>query len=148
MIRIWWCLHHHERFSISNIMINTLDQCFLSRLTILLVTVIVVKLQVWHHLLSQWSWLKHQLTSLSYDSLWALLHVHNSWSRSFTLTIQIYSRFVKSNHTMIKIQSWLKKDEVEENEKLRETERAINKQQLLFTLIYALSSQLHHLLKR
>ncbi len=49
---------------------------------------------------------------------------------------------------MIKIQSWLKKDEVEENEKLRETERAINKQQLLFTLIYALSSQLHHLLKR
>ncbi len=28
---------------------------------------------------------------------------------------------------MIKIQSWLKKDEVEENEKLRETERVINK---------------------
>ncbi len=28
---------------------------------------------------------------------------------------------------MIKIWSWLKKDEVEENEKLRRTERAINK---------------------
>ncbi len=41
--------------------------------------------------------------------------------------IQIYSKFVKSNHTMIKIQSWLKRDEVEKNEKLKETERAINK---------------------
>ncbi len=49
---------------------------------------------------------------------------------------------------MIKIWSWLEKDEVEENEKLRETERAINKQQLLFTLIYTLSSQSHHLLER
>ena len=41
--------------------------------------------------------------------------------------IQICSKFVKSNHTMIKIQSWLKKDEVEENEKLKEIERVINK---------------------
>ncbi len=41
---------------------------------------------------------------------------------------------------MIKIWSWLKKDEVEENEKLREIERAINKQQLLFT-----QSMLYHL---
>ncbi len=41
--------------------------------------------------------------------------------------IQIYSKFVKSNHTMIKIWSWLKKNEVEENEKLRKTERMINK---------------------
>ncbi len=32
---------------------------------------------------------------------------------------------------MIKIQSWLKKDEVEENEKLRETERAINKSTII-----------------
>ncbi len=31
---------------------------------------------------------------------------------------------------MIKMWLWLKKDEVEENEKLRKTERAINKQQL------------------
>ena len=69
LIRIWWCLHHHERFSISNMMIITSDQCLLSRLMILLVAVIVVKLQVWHHLLLQWSWLKHQLTSSSYDSL-------------------------------------------------------------------------------
>ncbi len=49
---------------------------------------------------------------------------------------------------MIKIQSWLKKDEVEENEKLKETERAITNQQLLFTLVYTLSSQQHHLLER
>ena len=49
---------------------------------------------------------------------------------------------------MIKIQLWLKKDEVKENEKLRKTERAINKQQLLFTLIYTLSSQSHHLLEK
>jgi len=55
------------------------------------------------------------------------LHIHDLWFRSFTLTIQIYSRFVKSNHTMIKIWSWLKEDEVEENEKLRKIERAINK---------------------
>ena len=87
-----------------------------------------MKLQVWHHLLLQWSWFKHQLTSSSYDFLWALLHIHDSWSRSLTLTIQIYSKFVKSNHTMIKIWSWLEKDEVEENKKLRKTERAINKQ--------------------
>ena len=40
---------------------------------------------------------------------------------------------------MIKIQSWLKKDEVEENEKLRKIKRTINKQQLLFILIYTLS---------
>ncbi len=45
--------------------------------------------------------------------------------------IQIYSKFVKSNHTMIKIWSWLKKDEVEENEKLKETERAINKSTII-----------------
>jgi len=32
---------------------------------------------------------------------------------------------------MIKIQSWLKKDEVEENEKLRRTERAINKSTII-----------------
>ncbi len=32
---------------------------------------------------------------------------------------------------MIKIWSWLKKDEVEENEKLRETERAINKSTII-----------------
>ncbi len=32
---------------------------------------------------------------------------------------------------MIKIQSWLKKDEVEENEKLKETERAINKSTII-----------------
>ncbi len=68
-IRIWWCLHHHEWFSISSMMIITSDQCLLSRLTILLVAVIVMKLQVWHHLLLQWSWFKHQSTSSSYDSL-------------------------------------------------------------------------------
>ncbi len=102
-IRIWWCLHHHEWFSISSMMIIMSDQCFLSRLMILLVAVIVVKLQVWHHLLLQWSWLEHQLTSSSYNSLWALLHIHDSWSRSFTFTIQIYSKFVKCNYTMIKI---------------------------------------------
>ncbi len=45
-IRIWWCLHHYEWFSISSIMIITSDQCLLSRLMILLVAVIVVKLQV------------------------------------------------------------------------------------------------------
>ncbi len=45
-IRIWQCLHHHERFSISNIMIITSDRCLLSRLMILLVAVIVVKSQV------------------------------------------------------------------------------------------------------
>ena len=45
-IRIWWCLHHHEWFSISNIMIITSDWCLLNRLMILLVAVIVVKLQV------------------------------------------------------------------------------------------------------
>ncbi len=45
-IRIWRCLHHHKRFSISSIMIITSDQCLLSRLMILLVTVIVVKSQV------------------------------------------------------------------------------------------------------
>ncbi len=45
--------------------------------------------------------------------------------------IQIYSKFVKSNHTMIKIQLWLKKNEVEENEKLKETERAINKSTII-----------------
>jgi len=71
------------------------------------------------------------LTFTFYDSFWALLHVHDSWSRSFTLMIQIYSKFVKSNHTMIKIWSWLKKDEVEENEKLRRTERAINKSTII-----------------
>ncbi len=49
---------------------------------------------------------------------------------------------------MIKVWSWLKKNEVEENEKLRKIERAINKQQLLFTLIYILSSQSHYLLER
>ncbi len=41
--------------------------------------------------------------------------------------IQIYLKFVKSNHIMIKIWSWLKKDEVEENEKLRKIKRMINK---------------------
>ncbi len=46
LIRIWWHLHHHERFSISNIMIIISDQCLLNRLMILLATVIVVKLQV------------------------------------------------------------------------------------------------------
>jgi len=51
-IRIWWCLHHHKRFSISSMMIITSDQCLLNRLTILLVAIIVVKLQVWHYLLS------------------------------------------------------------------------------------------------
>ena len=45
-IKIWWHLHHHEWFSISSIMIITSDWCLLSRLIILLVTVIVVKLQV------------------------------------------------------------------------------------------------------
>ena len=45
--------------------------------------------------------------------------------------IQIYSKFVKSNHTMIKIWSWLKKDEVEENKKLRRTERVINKSTII-----------------
>ncbi len=45
-IRIWRCLHHHEWFSISSIMIITSDQCLLSRLMILLIVVIVVKLQV------------------------------------------------------------------------------------------------------
>ena len=45
-IRIWRRLHHHKRFSISSMMIITFDQCLLSRLTILLVAVIVVKLQV------------------------------------------------------------------------------------------------------
>jgi len=71
------------------------------------------------------------LTSSSYNSLWVSLHIHDSWFKSFTFTIQIYSKFVKSNHTMIKIQSWLKKDEVEENEKLRKTERAINKSTII-----------------
>ncbi len=139
-IRIWWYLHHHEWFSISSMIIITSDQCLLSRFTILLVAVIVMKLQVWHHLLLQWSWLKHQSTSSSYDFLWASLHVHNSWSRFLTFTIQIYLKFVKSNHTMIKIWLWLKKDEVEENEKLRKTEKAINKQQL-----YSFWSMLYHL---
>ncbi len=45
-IRIWWHLHHHKWFSISSIMIITSDQCFLSKLMILLVAVIVVKFQV------------------------------------------------------------------------------------------------------
>ncbi len=45
-IRIWWHLHHHERFSISSIMIITSDQCLLSRLMILLIAEIVVKSQV------------------------------------------------------------------------------------------------------
>ena len=45
-IRIWRRLHYHEQFSISNIMIITSDQCLLSKLMILLVAVIVVKLQV------------------------------------------------------------------------------------------------------
>ncbi len=45
-IRIWWYLHHYERFSISSIMIIMSDQCLLSKLMILLVTIIVVKLQV------------------------------------------------------------------------------------------------------
>jgi len=141
-------LHHHKRFSISSMIIITSDQCFLSRLMILLVAIIVMKFQVWHHLLSQWSWLEHQLTSSSYDFLWASLHIHDSWSRSLILTIQIYLKFIKSNYTMIKIWLWLKKDEVEENEKLRRIERVINKQQLLFILIYVLSSQSHHLLKK
>ncbi len=103
-IRIWWHLHHHEWFSINSMMIIMSDQCFLSKLMILLIAVIVMKLQVWHHLLLQWSWFKHQLTSSSYDFFWALLHIHDSWSRSLTLTIQIYLKFVKSNHIMIKIQ--------------------------------------------
>ncbi len=71
------------------------------------------------------------MTSSSYNSLWASLRIHDSWFRSLTLTIQIYSKFVKSNHTMIKIQSWLKKVEVEENKKLRETERTINKSTII-----------------
>ena len=141
-------MHHHKRFSISSMIIITSDQCFLSRLMILLVAIIVMKFQVWHHLLSQWSWLEHQLTSSSYDFLWASLHIHDSWSRSLILTIQIYLKFIKSNYTMIKIWLWLKKNEVEENEKLRRIERVINKQQLLFILIYVLSSQSHHLLKK
>ena len=45
-IRIWWHLHHHEQFSISSIMIIMSDQCLLSRLMILLVAVIIMKLQV------------------------------------------------------------------------------------------------------
>ncbi len=48
-IRIWWYLHHYEQFSInsiSNTMIITFDQCFLSKLMILLVAVIVIKSQV------------------------------------------------------------------------------------------------------
>ncbi len=45
-IKIWWHLHHHKRFSISSIMIITFDQCLLSKLMILLVTIIVMKLQV------------------------------------------------------------------------------------------------------
>ncbi len=45
-IRIWWCLHHHKWFSISSIMIIMFDWYLLSRLMILLVAVIVVKLQV------------------------------------------------------------------------------------------------------
>jgi len=141
-------LHHHKQFSISSMIIITSDQCFLSRLMILLVAIIVMKFQVWHHLLSQWSWLEHQLTSSSYDFLWASLHIHDSWSRSLILTIQIYLKFIKSNYTMIKIWLWLKKNEVKENEKLRRIERVINKQQLLFILIYVLSSQSHHLLKK
>ncbi len=67
------------------------------------------------------------MISSSYDFLWALLRIHDSWFKSLTFMIQIYSKFVKSNHTMIKIWSWLKKDEVEENEKLRKIERVINK---------------------
>jgi len=67
------------------------------------------------------------LISSFYDSLWASLCIHDSWFKSFTLMIQIYSKFVKSNYTMIKIQLWLIKDEVEENKKLRKTERVINK---------------------
>ncbi len=141
-------MHHHKQFSISSMIIITSDQCFLSRLMILLVAIIVMKFQVWHHLLSQWSWLEHQLTSSSYDFLWASLHIHDSWSRSLILTIQIYLKFIKSNYTMIKIWLWLKKNEVKENEKLRRIERVINKQQLLFILIYVLSSQSHHLLKK
>ncbi len=46
LIRIWWCLHHHEQFSISSIMIIIFDQCFLNKLMILLIAVIVVKSQV------------------------------------------------------------------------------------------------------
>ncbi len=48
-IRIWRCLHSHERFSISSIssiMIITSNRCLLSKLMILLVAVIVVKSQV------------------------------------------------------------------------------------------------------
>jgi len=48
-IRIWQCLHHHKWFSISNInsiMIIMFNWCFLSKLMILLVAVIVVKSQV------------------------------------------------------------------------------------------------------
>ena len=48
-IRIWQCLHHYERFSISNIssiMIITSDWCLLSKLIILLVAVIIMKSQV------------------------------------------------------------------------------------------------------
>ncbi len=45
-IRIWWCLHYHKRFSISSIMIITSAWCLLSRLTILLIAIIVMKLQV------------------------------------------------------------------------------------------------------
>ncbi len=48
-IRIWWHLHYHEQFSIisiSSIMIITSDWYLLSRLMILLITVIVVKSQV------------------------------------------------------------------------------------------------------
>ncbi len=46
LIRIWWHLHHHKWFSISSMMIIMFDQYLLSRLMILLVAVIVVKLQV------------------------------------------------------------------------------------------------------
>jgi len=49
LIKIWWCLHHYEWFSIndiSSIMIITSDWCLLSKLMILLVAIIVVKLQV------------------------------------------------------------------------------------------------------
>ncbi len=46
LIRIWWCLHHYKWFSISSILIITSDECLLSRLMLLLVAVIVMKLQV------------------------------------------------------------------------------------------------------
>ncbi len=45
-IRIWWYLHHYKWFNISSMMIITSDQCFLSKLMILLVAVIIVKYQV------------------------------------------------------------------------------------------------------